>query len=68
MKTILLAACLTLVAAEATGRICCGLELDPRYVDVIVLRWEALSGKKAVLADVGLSFEEVSRTRAEVSE
>ena len=33
----------TLAAAQLTGRICYGLELDPRYVDVIILRWQSLS-------------------------
>ena len=39
----------TLVAAELTGRVCYGLELDPGYCDVIVSRWEKLTGKKATL-------------------
>lgn len=39
----------TLIAAEQTGRRCRMSELDPKYVDVIVNRWEKLTGKKAVL-------------------
>lgn len=39
----------TLIAAELTGRHCYGLEIDPGYCDVIVQRWEKLTGKKAVL-------------------
>lgn len=35
------------IAAEATGRRCYGMEIDPIYIDVIVLRWEAFTGKKA---------------------
>lgn len=38
----------TMIAAEKTGRICYGMELDPRYVDVIVKRWEDYTGQKAV--------------------
>ncbi|HLF76430.1 MAG TPA: DNA methyltransferase [Dehalococcoidia bacterium] len=38
----------TLIAAERTGRTCYAAELDPHYVDVAVLRWEAFSGQKAV--------------------
>lgn len=38
----------TLIAAEKTGRICYGMELDPKYVDVIVKRWEDYTGKKAI--------------------
>jgi DNA modification methylase len=39
----------TLIAAEQTGRRCRMSELDPKYVDVIVNRWEKLTGKKAKL-------------------
>ena len=39
----------TIIAAEQTGRKCYMCELDPKYVDVIVERWEKLTGKKAVL-------------------
>ena len=39
----------TLIACEQTGRSCRMLELDPRYCDVIIRRWEALTGEKAVL-------------------
>ena len=37
----------TLIACERLGRRCAGIELDPRYVDVAVRRWEAFTGKKA---------------------
>lgn len=36
----------TLAAAELTKRICYGLELDSKYVDVIIQRWQVLGGKK----------------------
>jgi DNA modification methylase len=39
----------TLVAAEQLGRKCYGMEISPAYCDVIVKRWENLTGKKAVL-------------------
>ena len=39
----------TLIACEQTGRNCYMMELDPHYVDVIIKRWENLTGKKAVL-------------------
>ena len=39
----------TLIAAQKTGRICYGMELDPKYVDVIVKRWEDYTGETAVL-------------------
>jgi DNA modification methylase len=53
----------TLAAAELTERVCIGLELDPKYVDVIVLRWQTLSGKKATLDGDGRSFEEIAEER-----
>ena len=37
----------TLIAAEKTKRKCYGMELDPKYCDVIVKRWEDYTGKKA---------------------
>lgn len=39
----------TLMASEQTGRACRMMELDPRYVDAIVKRWEDFTGKKAEL-------------------
>jgi DNA modification methylase len=37
----------TIIAAEQLGRRCCGMEISPAYCDVIVQRWEKLTGKKA---------------------
>ena len=39
----------TLIASEATDRTCYMMELDPKYCDVIIKRWENLTGEKAVL-------------------
>ena len=41
----------TLIACEQTGRRCCMMEIDPHYCDVIIRRWEAFTGKEAVLLD-----------------
>jgi DNA modification methylase len=38
----------TLIAAERTGRVCFGMELDPHYGSVVLARWESFSGKEAV--------------------
>ena len=38
----------TLIASEQTGRKCRMMELDPRFCDVIIKRWEKLTGEKAV--------------------
>ena len=53
----------TLAAAELTERVCCGLELDPRYVDVIVERWQNLTGKQATLEGDGRAFAEIKAER-----
>jgi DNA modification methylase len=37
----------TLLAAERTGRTCVAMELEPRYCDMVLARWEALSGSRA---------------------
>ena len=39
----------TLIAAEQTGRICYGFEMEPKYCDIILQRWENLTGQKAEL-------------------
>lgn len=39
----------TLIACEQLNRICYMMELDPHYVDVILYRWEKLTGRKAIL-------------------
>ncbi len=53
----------TLAAAELTQRVCYGLELDPKYADVIVQRWQALTGKKATLNGDGRPFDAVALDR-----
>ena len=53
----------TLAAAEATARVCYGLEIDAKYVDVIVTRWQSFTGKKATLDGDGRSFDEVAQQR-----
>jgi DNA modification methylase len=49
----------TLIAAEETGRVCYGLELDPTYVDAIVQRWQQLTGREAIREGDGRSFTEL---------
>ena len=53
----------TLIAAESTGRICYGMDLDAKYVDVAVLRWQRFSGQQAVLDGDGRTFETIARAR-----
>jgi hypothetical protein len=54
----------TLIAAEKTGRVCRGVELDPLYVDVIVRRYEAVTGNPAILVETGETFERLGARRA----
>jgi DNA modification methylase len=53
-----------LIAAERTGRRARALEIDPRYVDVGVRRWEGYTGTAAVLAGTASTFEEIGEQRA----
>ena len=53
----------TMIAAERTGRRAVLLELDPRYADVIVRRWQDLTGKTALLDSDHLPFGEVEVAR-----
>lgn len=46
----------TLIAAEQTKRKARLIELDPRYVDVTIRRWQKLTGKDAVSAETGMTF------------
>ena len=53
----------TLAAAELTERVCLGIELDPKYVDVIIQRYQTLSGKKASLDGDGRTFDVIAEER-----
>jgi len=53
----------TIIAAEMTGRMCHAIELSPQYVDVAVKRWEAFTGKDAVLEGDGKTFKEIEQCR-----
>ena len=50
----------TLIACEKTGRESRLMELDPKYVDVIVKRWQDFTGKSATLESNGKTFDELS--------
>jgi DNA modification methylase len=48
----------SLIAAEMTGRVCCAVELNPAYVDAVVQRWQAFTGRAAIHHASGQSFDE----------
>jgi DNA modification methylase len=53
----------TLIAAEMTGRSCLAIDIDPAYVDVAVLRWQAFTGQDARLEGADRSFADVAAER-----
>jgi DNA modification methylase len=58
----------TLIACEKSGRQARLIELDPKYVDTIIQRWQAYSGGTATLDGDGRSFEEITAQRSDGSE
>ncbi len=54
----------TLIACEKTARTNCSMELDPKFADVIVRRWQEYTGKKATLDGDGRTFDDVEAERA----
>ena len=52
----------TILAAERTGRRCYGIELDPRYVDTAIRRWQKFTGRKAH-NDEGQTFDQIAIER-----
>ena len=55
----------SLIAAEMTGRVCCGVELNPAYVDVIIRRWQLYTGRAARHHPSGQSFDERAARRSQ---
>jgi DNA modification methylase len=51
------------LAAERVGRRAYTLELEPRFVDVAVKRWQAFSRRDAIHAETGLTFDEIASDR-----
>lgn len=54
----------TIIAAEQTRRVGFGVELDPRYVDVGVRRWQELTGKQAIHATEKKTFDAIAKSRS----
>lgn len=50
----------TLIACEKSGRHACLMELDPKYVDVIIRRWQDYTGNQAIRQADSTAFDEIS--------
>lgn len=56
----------TLIACQTSGRRCRAIEIDPAYVDVVVRRWQALTGEDAICDETSFSFDDMTeQVRAE---
>ena len=58
----------TLIAAEKSGRVARLIELDPKYADVIVRRWQDWSGKQATREADGLAFDQAASSSSTISQ
>ena len=56
-----------LLAAEATGRVCRAIEIDGRYCDVAIDRWQQMAGREAILEETSETHTEVARRRSTAS-
>jgi len=57
----------TLIGAEKTNRRCYSMELQPQYVDVAIKRWQNFTGKAAVLASSGKTYDELVTSACEAA-
>ena len=53
----------TLIAAERTGRVCYGVEIDSAYVDATIRRWERFTGLEAIHSKTGRSFKDLEKEK-----
>ena len=58
----------TLIAAEKAGRVARLIELDPKYTDVIVRRWQEWTGKQATREADGLAFDQATSSSSTISQ
>jgi DNA modification methylase len=57
----------TIIAAEQIGRRAYCIEIDPQYAEIAILRWQAITGKDAVLETTGQTFDEIRAIRLATS-
>ena len=55
----------TLIAAERTGRVCRGIELDPAFIDLAIRRWQRFTGEHAVNTATGEAFDQIALVRGQ---
>ena len=53
----------TLIACQMASRLCLTMEIDPKYVDVIVTRWMQFTGDQAIHEETGATFEQLKQSR-----
>ena len=58
----------TLIACEKTYRLCYGIELEQRYADVAIQRWQQWTGKEAIHAETGMTYSQLSAQRCNTIE
>jgi DNA modification methylase len=56
-----------MMAAELTERICIGIDIDPRYIDVTVIRWQDFTGQQAKFDSDGRTFDQIKAERLGVA-
>lgn len=54
----------TIIAAEKNGRVGNVMELDEKYCDVIVKRWQDFTGKQATLEATGQTFDDIAKDKS----
>ena len=54
----------TIIAAETTGGRCYAMDIDARYIEVAVRRWQAFTGRAAVLAGEEMVFDDIAAARS----
>ncbi len=52
-----------LIACEKTYRLCYGIELEPRYVDVAIQRWQQWTGQEASHVKTGMTYSQLNAHR-----
>jgi DNA modification methylase len=58
----------TMIASEKLGRKCFGMELDEKYCDVIITRWQKFTGRDAVLCDSNQTYNEIKEANGAIQE